>query len=108
MLALDIIVDLLGFAGAVLLAVPPLRDLSWRKVIGFLLPTRQSRALRRAAKLAADYAAAETVTFRPGDRRCIVGGLAAIAASYLLHMGGLVVSDHAAHRDAAVPLAAPD
>jgi hypothetical protein len=76
----------LGILGAVLLVVPALRDLSYREIVSLLRPERKPTSFGRAAEIAADMAEAEMLKFRPGDRRYIVGGLSAIALSYLLHM----------------------
>jgi len=92
-LVVDVVVDALGILGAFLLAAPVLRDLSYREIIGLLRSDRKPAAFERANQLAADMAEADLVKFRPGDRLCVVGGLSAIAASYLLHMVGVILNE---------------
>jgi hypothetical protein len=92
-LIVDVAVDVLGLFGACLLAVPALRDLSYREIVGLLRPDRTPVAFPRAGELAANLAEADMLKFRPGDRRCIVGRLSAIAASYLLHLMGVILRE---------------
>lgn len=94
-LVIHIVVDALGISGAVLLAVPALRDLSYREIVGLLRPERQPSSFMRAGALAAGMAEKEMLRFRPSDRRFIVGGLSAIAVSYLLDMAAVILG-HAA------------
>lgn len=90
-LAVDVSIDLFGILGTFLLAVPVLRDLSYREMLSLLRSRGQfSSAFRRAGEVAADLTETEMLNFRPIDRWYVICGLAAIAASYLLHLAGAI------------------
>jgi hypothetical protein len=84
-LASGIAVDVSGIVGTMLVAIPVLKDFSFRAILSRLLPN-ESREFARAAELAKEQTEVAMVTFRRSDLLYFRWGLAAISASYMLNM----------------------
>ena len=80
------LIDLLGLAGAVMVSVPFLGESAIKRLLDWLRLPIPLGGLERAERKAAAVAESELLRFKPGDRWWVLGGLAAIALSYLLHI----------------------
>ena len=89
--ALEVLVDLLGCVGAILVAIPFYRDASQREMLDWLGGTRRIPGFDKAIERAEILAARSVLSFEPKDRLCVGWGLTIIALSYLLHIFTLVI-----------------
>lgn len=85
-LFLFIVVDLLGVLGAVLVAVPFLREFGLKRLLSLHQLTGVMRGFGRSQRSAPKVVERALKKFMPGDGACVVWGLIVIAASYLLHI----------------------
>jgi len=84
-LCLFILVDLLGSIGAIMVAVPFLREHGLKRLLTAL--RRPSVAgMPRAIGMAQTKTEAELARFKPGDGAYVGWGLVVISLSYLLHI----------------------
>jgi len=85
-LVLYLIVDLLGIIGAVMVAVPFLREHKLKELLDVLGRDAPIPGLPEADRKAKETVRAELVRFRPGDGACVAWGVVVIGASYGLHI----------------------
>jgi hypothetical protein len=83
---LFIVVDLLGVLGAVLVAVPFLREFGLKRLLNLQRLSVAISGFRRSQQSAQKVVEDALGKFKPGDGACVVWGLIVIAASYLLHI----------------------
>jgi len=80
------VVDALGLLGAILVALPFLREEDLKSLRNALEKFPRIRGLEKAMRSAGNDTAAELGRFDPRDRSNVVAGLIAIGASYALHI----------------------
>jgi len=95
--AIFIVVDVLGLAGAILIALPFFREFALKRLLHWLRQPSSVRGLERAGRQSAAIARAELERFQPRDGTNVVWGLVIIALSYLLHIVAEVLEHLAAH-----------
>jgi hypothetical protein len=95
--ALFIIVDVLGIAGAVLVALPFFREFALKRLVHWLHQPTGIPGLERATHASAQIARVELERFRPRDGAHVAWGLMITALSYLLHIVAEVFEHLAEH-----------
>jgi hypothetical protein len=83
---LFVIVDLLGVVGAVLVALPFLREFGLKRLLNLHGLPVVMRGFGRSQGAAPKVVEREMTSFKPRDGSCVIWGLLAIGASYLLHI----------------------
>jgi len=85
-LVLFIVVDLLGILGAVLVAVPFLREFALKRLLDALRQPGPPSGMEDIEQAAAQAVQGRLAMFKPSDGLFVGWGLLVIAVSYLLHI----------------------
>lgn len=91
LLGLEILVDVLGCAGAVLIAVPVWQEFGLRALGSRLSSGTASAWLNEGAREAQLAVEGELVRFERSDGTYLFWGLVMIASSYVLHIATLIL-----------------
>jgi hypothetical protein len=85
-LGLELLVDCMGGAGAIVIALPVLRDMGLRRALHILGRSRPIRGAEAAGPAVRARVEADRSTFDPMEPISIAWGLTLVAGSYGLHV----------------------